>query len=161
MFFKQKISKEEFIVLIYQLGFERYKFLKTQLEGNLEYKDSLLFILTETLSSMLVKRIYYFQNHDLGFDIVYSVDKIVDEAFQKEEDKWNHTQYFIYLIDELWDILKNDNSNTINILADYYINEITDGKCSDAILKQYIIQLICNWYFETKKILKSIKIISN
>ena len=156
-FIKTKISKKQFIEITYQIGVDRYHFLHEQFNNQFEFKDPLLFILSTTVTSLLTKRILKFQNKHFEFDICDEVDKIVDLAFQ-ENDKTIHASYFATIKEELWDIISNDDPNLVYNLADYFINEITEEKNIEQPLRRYIVNILCEWHFETKNFLKTIKL---
>ena len=155
---KHKISKEELIDTVYQLGLSRYHFLQIQFNNQFKYQDTLLFILSMITTSFLAKRILKFQNIKIQFDIVDEVNKIVCFAFQNENDKLIYIQYYLTLKDEIWNIINNDQSHLVFDLADYFINEITENKNQDDIPRRYMVDILSQWHFETKKYLKNIKI---
>ena len=155
MLFKKRISQNDFSILIFQIGYDRYSFLKKQFNNQIEFKDSLLFSVTEILSAMLIKRIYYYKNININFDIVESVNKFVYNSYTNEEFKFNYLQYYLYLKEELWNIIKSDDTDMIYKLSDYFISEITDGVNNDFVPRNYISKLITNWYFESKKIINN------
>ena len=156
--FKTKINQTEFVSLIYQIGYDRYNFLKDQFTNEINYKDALLFVVTETVNSLLTKRIYKYQNIFYDFDIADEVNKIVNSAFQNEEDKANMILYYTYIKDEIWQIIDCDNADMVLELANYFINEITDNINRTDIAKSYMINIFTEWHFELKSILKSIKL---
>ena len=77
---------------------------------------------------------------------------------QSEEDKITHITYFAYLKNEEWEILKYDDNQTINSIADYFINEITQDTNNEHSPRAYMVNIIGNWWFELKDIINSIKI---
>ena len=157
--FSKKISKDEIALLIYQIGYERYLFLKKQFENQLDFKDSLLYVLTIIVSSSLTKRILEFNNSILNYDIVTEVDKFVYDSIPDENDKINYCQYYVYIRDEIWNIINNDSSDMVLNLSNYFINEITEDQNTDYEPSSYMINILTNWHFETKNLLKQLKII--
>lgn len=58
----------------------------------------------------------------------------------------------------IWNIIDNENPDLVFKLADYFINEITENQNQDDTPRRYMVNILTQWYFETKKFLKNIKI---
>lgn len=157
-FFKKKILKEEFVQLIYEYSVNQFNLLNNEFKNEFDYKETLLYILTIITIGMLIKRYYYFHNIDLEFDITDELDKIIYDSIQDKDIQIVHIQYYVCLIDEEWEILKNDNAQMVYDIANYFINEITEEQNKDNLPRQYMANVITNWHFELKQFLKNLKL---
>ncbi len=154
--FKTQLSENDFIKLVYQLGFARYSCLCEKFK-KINYQESLLFIIVETITSSFVK--CALKNKNTTIDIVNEVDKLVDSAFQNEEDKCNHIQYFIYIRDEIWELISINDIKLVYRLVDYFTEEMNITLSEEyPNLKQYLVDEFTRWYYESKKLINSIRL---
>ena len=157
MFFKTKLSRQDFINTIYTVGLELYEYLKTQFNNEIQYNATTLFTVFETIFSSLTKYNLEKNNIKVDFDIVEEVNKIVYLAFQNENDKWNYCQYFVYIKPEIYDIIYTSKNKFID-LSNYLLDEITNNTQNiDNTLIQYISTRLSilnyNIYTKTKNII--------
>ena len=152
-FFKKKLNKQDFVQLIYELGLEHFAFLKEQFENEININETLLYELSITATSLLCKRIFYFKQIDLGYDVADEVDKLSNNNFV--EVPLELTTYYLTIKDELWEIMKNENMEVLD-LAKYFINEITQDNNTEEMLPQYMVNVLTDWHFQLKSILSNI-----
>lgn len=154
-FFKKRLNKQDFVQLIYELGLEHFAFLKEQFETEINVNETLLYELSITTTSLLCKRIFYFKQIDLGYDVVDEVDKLSNNNFV--EVPLELTTYYLTIKDELWEIMNNENMEVLD-LAKYFIDEITQDNNTEEMLPQYMVNVLTDWHFQLKSILDNIKV---
>lgn len=155
---KNKISYEEFLNLIYKIGLNDYNFLISELNSNLVYNKTILFVVYLTMTSVLTKNLVDLAKYKFNEDI----NNIIYLAFNNstDDEKNNMILYQLYILDELQKIIKNLDFEELSL---YILNEITEDNLKENseynMLIMYLSNHLSKYFLTLKKVLKKIKII--
>lgn len=152
--FKEKVSYDNFIIIVYQLGLSIFNSSEKFFEDNkVSIKEPILFVVLETSISTLFNK-----QLNNNYDIVDDVNKIVCEAFN-QNDAATMIQYYVYAKEEIYDLINNH--IYIKDLVDYILNEITNTEqhTVDENIVAFLCDVFGNLNDEIKNIVSSIKII--
>ncbi len=143
-------EKNDLSLIIYNLGYERYQFLDEQFSQQIKYNKQILFVMSEIITGLLFKRICYFQKINITIDIMNKINIFIDDVFNDDSLK----QSIINVENELWNILKQENNDEMLYeISERFIDEITEYTDYDEKIVRYMIDVITNWHFESKKLL--------
>lgn len=144
--FKEKINFNDFAIITYQLGFSFFNAAKKYcLENNINYKEPLLFIITETIVSTITSKKICNDN------IVDMVNKFVFDSFEND-NKNALISYYLYIKGEIYDLVFNN--IYIKNLVDFFLSEITD--CQKHNFDLNIVAQLCDAFANLEKEIETV-----
>ena len=164
MFLKKKINYIDLLKIITQIGYERFYILNQDLKQHFKYEKTYFYLIWQIINCFIFQRMLKYQkiikeNTDIFKDICpFILDTIKSDYID------DISLGYIQIKDEILEIWKNVNDtnsyNEINRTANYLVNEILICNDNDFLdLKAYLSNVIINYHFENKNIIKNYKII--
>lgn len=163
--FKKKISYHELLLLISQIGYERFITLDNDLKQNFKYNECYFYLIWQIINCFIFQRMLKYQkiikeDSDVFEDIYYIITNTIQS---KDQDDIGFA--YIQIKNEILDIWKNDDdthSNAeLNKTSNYLVNEILECADNDyKDLKLFFLNILIKIHFENKKIMQNFKLIN-
>ena len=160
--FKKKISYNELLLLISQIGYERYNILNNDLKKNFKYNETYFYLIWQIVNCFIFQRMLKFRNFisndtDVFKDICNFIVNSIQSSYLDDIKL-----AYIQIKNEILEIWKDDNdsnvNNEINRTANYLVNEILECNDNDySDLKLYFANMLTTIHFENKRIIKNFK----
>lgn len=146
--FKQKITMDEFVLMIYSFGYNQYTHMVKYFDENeITIDNNQTFILCETIFTKLMEKVSDDNNYKITGNLTDKITKMTIDSIQNISEKDINTlkNYMDIVKDEAKELI-NDGNGKISDLVNYFLDEIIVKGTRNNNQVLFLVNLFSNWH---------------